>query len=327
MFGLDYTSVGEHVMNEADAIQHGGGAGTSQRPDSALAPVAAACRALVERAQPPRGRAAAVCRLPALLRRADVAVALAAAAGEEGEAGGPATEALVCAAWAGRADMLAALTRAGARVSVHTLAAAFPLRIGPGAFPGSTPSTFSRNIDPSRCDALQGVRLLLAHGGAAAACAPLPAGAKPHWHPLLRMLADFKAERGEFGLAVRRLRMWHKKARRAAAAGAARDCCWPPLQQRPPCAPPPPRLPCCPQVSETGDVVTRPLFDTDLARLEAWSFGYLQAHVCCVRCVLQGARQGCMHGHLPVPRQRRAHVRPRPAALPFCPFDCLLAAC
>lgn len=197
IYGLDYKSEGELRMQS----WRGAGAGASTHvPRGVLGPVVEACRALVAKAAPPGGRAAAARRLPALLQRADVRAALAGAAATEGEAGGPATEALVCAAWAGRDDLLAALTAAGARVTVHTLAAAFPLRLGAGVFPDG--ALCAPGVDASRCDPLRAVRLLLAHGGAAAAAAPLPPGGKPHFHPMLRLLADLKAERGEWGIWV-----------------------------------------------------------------------------------------------------------------------------
>lgn len=116
------------------------------------------------------------------------------AAADEGEGGGPITDALVACAWAGRGDLLDLLLSAGVRITVHTLAAAFPLRLGPAAFPGHFAPKL---VAPERCDPLRAVRLLLARGRP-----PVPACPVPHWHPMLRLVGDFKAERGEFGILV-----------------------------------------------------------------------------------------------------------------------------
>ncbi|KAL4425904.1 hypothetical protein ABPG75_009920 [Micractinium tetrahymenae] len=202
IYGLEYVSEGEKRMQQMHSVLYGGGgsaAAAPHRPPGPLDPLAALCWELVA-ASPHRGPEAAVREARRLLQSGAVRTALRAAAVAEGEAGGPATDALVHAAWAGRGDLVTALVGAGARVTVHSLAAAFPLRLGPAAFPDSalTPP----GLDPSRCSPLQAVRLLLAHGGGGASAQPLLAGAKPHWHPLLRLVADFKAERGELSIRV-----------------------------------------------------------------------------------------------------------------------------
>eukprot|EP00887_Chlorella_sp_A99_P006693 scaffold3.g6693.t1 len=125
--------------------------------------------------------------------RASTRAALAAA--DEGEAGGPATDAVVAAAWAGRVALLDSLLAAGARITVHTLAAAFQLHIAPGAFRDEVKF---EGVDARRADALRGVRLLLAQSGALESSA----GGRPSHHPVLRLIADLKAERGEFGILI-----------------------------------------------------------------------------------------------------------------------------
>lgn len=70
-----------------------------------------------------------------------------------------------------------------------------PCASDPAAFPGH----FAPKLAAlERCDPLRAVRLLLARGR------PLvPACPVPHWQlPVLRLIGDFKAERGEFGILV-----------------------------------------------------------------------------------------------------------------------------
>lgn len=224
------------------------------------------------------------------------------AAAQEGEEGGPLTDALVACALAGRDDLLDVLLAAGARISVHTLAAAFPLRIGPAAFPGHFAPKL---VGAARCDPLRAVRLLLARGAPQVPDCPVP-----HWHPLLRLVGDFKAERGEFGIQVgacsaryewpgheagmcevgygacelhveptcavesrRRPCMLHHSLTAAAGSQSQRGSCSPSFFTCPPAY--------ATQISEapcpSGQHVPRSLFDAGLQDFERMALTYLQA--------------------------------------------------